>query len=192
MDGEFIDDESIDEMPSPDNGGISDTGRISDTGSVSNDSAAATEAAVESVEADIAALSAERDQFKDIALRLQADFENYRKRVTNSQADEVDRSTGRLAEAILPVLDACEAAFGHGVTGVEPIWSALIGTLQKHGLEAMDLQDKPFDPSDADAVAHDAGDGDGGSDGPIVVEVMRTGYRWKGRVLRPAMVRVKG
>ena len=71
---------------------------------------------------------------------------------------------------------------------MEPIWSALIGTLQKQGLEAMDLQGKPFDPAEADAVLHEEGD----SGEPIVAEVMRTGYRWKGRVLRPAMVKVKG
>ncbi len=140
------------------------------------------------VEADIADLLSERDQFKDIALRLQADFENYRKRVAGQQADEVDRSTGRIVDSLLPVLDACEAAFSHGTVGVEPIWSALLGVLQKQGLEVMDLDGKPFDPADADAVVHE--EGDGGE--PVVAEVLRTGYRWKGRVLRAAMVKVKG
>jgi molecular chaperone GrpE len=136
------------------------------------------------------AAEAERDEFRDMALRLQADFENYRKRVATQQGDEVDRATGRLAEALLPVLDACEAAFTHGASDVEPIWSALIGTLQKQGLEVLDLADQPFDPGVADAVAHEpAADGE---HGPVVSEVLRTGYRWKGRVLRPAMVKVKG
>jgi molecular chaperone GrpE len=144
--------------------------------------------AADPVEADIADLLSERDQFKDIALRLQADFENYRKRVAGQQADEVDRSTGRIVDSLLPVLDACEAAFSHGTVGVEPIWSALLGVLQKQGLEVMDLNGKPFDPTDADAVVHE--EGDGGE--PVVAEVLRTGYRWKGRVLRAAMVKVKG
>jgi molecular chaperone GrpE len=135
------------------------------------------------------AAEAERDEFRDMALRLQADFENYRKRVAGQQSDEIDRSTGKLAEALLPVLDACEAAFAHGAAGVEPIWSALIGTLQKQGLEVLDLADQPFDPTVADAVAHEPADGGAG---PVVSEVLRTGYRWKGRVLRPAMVKVKG
>jgi molecular chaperone GrpE len=87
------------------------------------------------------------------------------------------------------VLDACEAAFSHGVEGVEPIWSALIGALQKQGLEALDLAGQPFDPAVAEAVMHEPGDGDGA---PMVVEVLRTGYRWKGRVLRAAMVKVRG
>jgi len=141
------------------------------------------------VEHDIDALIAERDQYKDIALRLQADFENYRKRALAQQDLEVGRATGKVAEALLPVLDACEAAFSHGADGVEPIWSALIGALQRQGLEAMDLQDKPFDPADAEAVAHEPDDGGGA---PTVVEVLRTGYRWNGRVLRAAMVKVRG
>jgi molecular chaperone GrpE len=134
---------------------------------------------------------AQRDEFKDIALRLQADFENFRKRAATQTADEIDRSTGKIAEALLPVLDACEAAFSHGVEGVEPIWSALIGALQKQGLEALDLQGKPFDPECAEAVMHEPGDADSNGE-TIVVEVLRTGYRWKGRVLRAAMVKVKG
>jgi molecular chaperone GrpE len=130
----------------------------------------------------------ERDEFKDIALRVQADFENYRKRAAVQLTDEVDRSTGRIVEAMLPVLDACEAAVAHGVEGVENIWSSLLGTLQKSGLEALDLQGQPFDPALAEAVLHE--EGDGGE--AVVVEVLRTGYRWKGRVLRAAMVKVKG
>ena len=149
--------------------------------------AAADDAAVE-VEHDIDALIAERDQYRDIALRLQADFENYRKRIAAQGDAEVDRATGRLAESLLPVLDACEAGFAHAATGIEPIWSALMGALQRQGLEAMDLQDKPFDPSHAEAVIHEPGD-DGET---IVAEVLRTGYLWKGKVLRAAMVKVRG
>lgn len=150
--------------------------------------AEAVDAAEEVVEHDIELLLKERNEFKDIALRLQADFENFKKRSTAQLSDEVDRATGRIADSLLPVLDACEAAFKHGADGVEPIWSALIGTLQKQGLVAFDLLDKPFDPETAEAVMHE--EGDGGE--PIVVEVLRTGYQWKGRVLRAAMVKVKG
>ena len=60
---------------------------------------------VELIEHDIDALVQERDEFKDIALRLQADFENYKKRVTSNMSDEVDRATGRIADSLLPVLD---------------------------------------------------------------------------------------
>ena len=130
----------------------------------------------------------ERDEFKDIALRVQADFENYRKRAASQMSDELDRALGKLVEQLLPVLDACEAAVAHGVEGVEQVWSSLIGALQKQGLEALDLAGKPFDPALADAVMHEEGDGSE----PVVLEVLRTGYRWKGRVLRAAMVKVKG
>ena len=130
----------------------------------------------------------ERDEFKDIALRVQADFENYRKRAASQMGDELDRALGKLVEQLLPVLDACEAAVAHGVEGVEQVWSSLIGALQKQGLEALDLAGKPFDPALADAVMHE--EGDGGE--PIVIETLRTGYQWKTRVLRPAMVKVKG
>lgn len=140
------------------------------------------------VEHDIEALLSERDEFKDIALRLQADFENYKKRVAQVHADDVNRATGKLAEELLPVLDACEAAFAHGADGVEPIWSALMGALSKQGLVAMDLVGKAFNPELAEAVMHEPGEGGEA----VVVEVLRTGYEWKGRVLRAAMVKVKG
>lgn len=130
----------------------------------------------------------ERDEFKDIALRVQAEFENYRKRVSAQIIAEVDRSGGRIIEELLPVLDACEAAVGHGIEGVKPVWSLLLGVLQKQGLEVLDLSGKVFDPVAAEAVVHE--EGDGGE--AVITEVLRTGYRWKGRVLRAAMVKVKG
>lgn len=145
------------------------------------DESATTEVSIEDV-------VKERDEFKDIALRVQADFENYRKRAATQMSDELDRALGKLVEQLLPVLDACEAAVAHGVEGVEQVWSSLIGALQKQGLEALDLAGKPFDPALADAVMHEEGDGSE----PVVLEVLRTGYRWKGRVLRAAMVKVKG
>ena len=118
---------------------------------------------------------------------------NYRKRVGTQVIDEVQRATGRVAEALLPVLDACEAAFLQHPAEVEPIFNSLLGELRKLGLEAMNLFEKPFDPALAEAVVHEAaveGNSEGGE--PIVSEVLRSGYTWNGRVLRPAMVKVKG
>ena len=146
------------------------------------------EESVTTSEVSIEDIAKERDEFKDIALRVQADFENYRKRAATQMSDELDRALGKLVEQLLPVLDACEAAVAHGVEGVEQVWSSLLGALQKQGLEALDLAGKPFDPALADAVLHEEGDGSE----PVVLEVLRTGYRWKGRVLRAAMVKVKG
>jgi molecular chaperone GrpE len=149
------------------------------------------ETAAEAVEVDVQALLEERDSYKDVALRLQADFENYRKRVTSQHADDVARATGKMAEALLPVLDACEAAFVQHPAEVEPLFNLLLGELRKQGLEALDLHEQPFDPAVADAVLHEPGH-DEPHDGPIVSEVLRTGYTWKGKVLRPAMVKVRG
>ena len=147
-----------------------------------------TEESVTTTEVSIEDITKERDEFKDIALRVQADFENYRKRAATQMSDELDRALGKLVEQLLPVLDACEAAVAHGVEGVEQVWSSLLGALQKQGLEALDLAGKPFDPALADAVLYEEGDGSES----VVLEVLRTGYRWKGRVLRAAMVKVKG
>ena len=143
-----------------------------------------------SVEAIVEQLITERDAFKDMALRVQAEFENYRKRSAAQLIDESDRNSGRLVEGLLAVLDACEAAIAHDMAGIEPIFSSMLTALQKQGLEVLDLVDTVFDPSVADAVVHEPADADG--DETKIVEVLRTGYRWKGRVLRAAMVKVKG
>lgn len=134
-------------------------------------------------------LAAERDEYLELARRVQAEFENYRKRVSAQTADDIDRATGRIAEALLPVLDACEAAFVAHPAEVEPLFNLLLGELKKQGLEAMNLDGQPFDPALAEAVIQEPGDGDGTT---IVVDVLRSGYTWKGRVLRAALVKVKG
>lgn len=136
---------------------------------------------------DVPALLAEREEFKGMAQRIQADFDNYRKRVAAQSLADTDRAAGRLAEALLPVLDAAEAAFIRHPDEVGPLLNQMLIELKKHGLETLDLADQPFDPEVAEAVAHEPGDGGE----PIVSEVLRSGYTWKGKVLRPAMVRTK-
>ena len=85
------------------------------------------------------------------------------------------------------MLDACDAALGHGAEDVVPIQSALYGTLERKGLTRVDQIDVAFDPEVHEAVLTEAGDGGD----PLVVEIMRTGYSWNGRVVRPAMVKVR-
>jgi molecular chaperone GrpE len=135
-------------------------------------------------------LARERGEYLDALRQVQADFENYRKRVIKQQADAIERATGRLIDELLPVLDACDAGIEHGDEGVTPIFTALLGTLERVGLERLDPVGEPFDPNAHEAVLHEASDGD--DDGPTVADVMRPGYVWKGRVLRAAMVKVKG
>ncbi len=149
---------------------------------------AAAAAAGAAVEHDVDSLLAERDSFKDIALRLQADFDNYRKRVATQQSIDIQAATGKMAEELLPVLDACEAAFLQHPAEVEPLFNLLLGQLKKLGLESMNLDGQPFDPNLAEAVLHEPGDGGD----PVVSEVLRSGYTWKGKVLRAAMVKVRG
>jgi molecular chaperone GrpE len=136
---------------------------------------------------DVAALIAERDAMKELAMRVQADFENYRRRMASQHTAEVDRATGRLAEALLPVLDAAEAAYIQHPEEIGPLLNVLLGELRKQGLETLDIEDQAFDPEVADAVAHEPGDGHE----VVVAEVLRSGYRWRGKTLRPAMVRTK-
>ena len=136
---------------------------------------------------DVPALLAEREEFKGMVQRVQADFDNFRKRAAAQSLAEADRAAGRLAEALLPVFDAAEAAFVRHPDEVGPLLNQMLVELKKHGLETLDLADQPFDPEVAEAVAHEPGDGGE----PIVSEVLRSGYTWKGRVLRPAMVRTR-
>jgi molecular chaperone GrpE len=150
----------------------------------------AADEAAQIVEHDLDVLLKERDEYLDGLRRVQAEFENYRKRVMKQQADHEARATESLVAALLPVLDACDAAVAQGVDGAQPIAAALHGTLTKEGLVMMEAEEAPFDPEQHEAVQHEPGDGS--EAGPTVAEVLRTGYEWKGRVLRPAMVKVRG
>jgi molecular chaperone GrpE len=154
-------------------------------------------AAAEAVEQDIDALDVlaaterERDDYLDALRRLQADFENYKKRMQRHQAETVERAGEDLAGKLLPVLDTLDLARQHGAgDGVEQIATALFDVLAKEGLERIDPVGQPFDPNEHEAVSHE--EGDGGADGPVVSGLMRAGYRWKGRLVRAAMVTVKG
>lgn len=142
--------------------------------------------AAEQFEVDLELLLSEREEYLEAFRRTQADFENYRKQAQRRQEDAVVRALGGFVESLLPVFDACDAALAHGAREVEPILSALYTALNKEGLERIDPKGASFDPTEAEAVAHEPG---GGGD-HVVAEVLRPGYRWRGRVLRPAMVKV--
>jgi len=131
---------------------------------------------------------AERDSYLDALRRLQADFENYKKRMVKQQADQAERAAESLVEKLLPVLDTADLAHSHGAgEDLTQVRTALLDTLAREGLDRIDPDGGPFDPNVHDAVAHEPGDGV-----QEVAEVMRAGYWWKGRVLRPAMVKVRG
>jgi len=238
----------------------------------------------------IRSVEIERDEYLDALRRLQADFENYRKRVSKQQLEEADRAARSLVDKLLPVLDVLDLAAAHLGDPTSDDGRALVqatallnDVLTKEGLERIDPIGEPFDPSLHEAVGQlpaETGEPDGspagatepsttvadeaGRDGPsgnvsddalsaddqedagvspgegtddiggiggrgggssgsgdaggssgsgdagdthetgggdteggpghevLVAQVMRAGYRWKGAVVRPAMVMVRG
>jgi len=171
----------------------------------------------------LTAVTSQRDEYLDSLRRLQAEFDNYRKRVAKQQSEQAERAAVLLVGKLLPVLDALDLAAAHvgdpdsdDARALVAASSLLNGALAKEGLERIDPVGQPFDPNAHEAVGHlpaedgpvDAvngnGNGDAGSaaadgegapvphDGPVVGQVMRPGYSWKGTVIRPAMVMVHG
>jgi molecular chaperone GrpE len=132
-------------------------------------------------------VTAQRDEYLDSLQRLQAEFENFRRRSATESEQRIANGLARLAESLLPVLDGCDAAVQQGLAEVAPIQASLSVSLEKEGLERIPAVDVPFNPNEHEAVMHEAGDGGE----QVVVEELRSGYRWKGRVLRAAMVKVR-
>jgi molecular chaperone GrpE len=186
-------------------------------GASAGTSAEGTDASARTVEVDLnAALEAsrnERDEYLEMLRRVQADFENYKKRMLRQQTEHLERAGEGLVVRLLPALDAFNLAREHLGEGDDlstegkalvQASALLFDTLAKEGLERTDDLGQPFDPNRHEAVEHepspdDAGnssEADGGTtegaDVPVVSGVLRAGYRWKGKVIRPAMVRVRG
>ena len=145
---------------------------------------------VEDLVVALEAVTAERDQHLADLQRVSAEFQNFRKQTEKRNSEFAAQAGSRVAEALLPVLDACDAAAQQGVEGVEPIAGQLRGELERAGLQVIAEIDAAFDPNLHEAAMSEPGDDD--QDGPIVAQVLRTGYAWNGRVLRAAMVKVKG
>ncbi|MGA8368914.1 MAG: nucleotide exchange factor GrpE [Acidimicrobiales bacterium] len=147
----------------------------------------------------IAAARAERDEYLDALRRLQAEFENYRKRVSKQQVEQVQRAAVSLVDKLLPVLDVLDLAAEHLGDGDSEEGKALVqasallnDVLAKEGLERVDPVGDPFDPNAHEAVGNvPADEGESEDEGPTVAQVMRPGYRWRGTVVRPAMVLVR-
>ena len=144
-------------------------------------------------------LARERDEYLLALQRTQADFENYRKRISRQQGETVARAATDLVVKLLPVLDTLDLAEAHFSESLDltedgkalrASRAMLMDILTREGLERVDQRNVPFDPSVHDAVAH--GEGEPGDSETMVDEVLRSGYRWKGQPLRPAMVRVRG
>jgi molecular chaperone GrpE len=167
------------------------------------DAAAADEAATDTVEAEQDAIAAdlekaraEAESYLDDLRRLQADFDNYRKRTLREQTARTASASQALVAKLLPVLDNFELAvsaaeqsrdFDRMLKGVEMVLGALREVLEGEGLVKIEAEGKPFDPERHEAViAVEQEDAEPG----MVLDIVRTGYELGGKVLRPAMVKV--
>src|SRR5216117_1449018 len=119
------------------------------------------EAAAEVLENDLASIAAQRDEYLALAQRLQAEFENYKKQTMRRNTEVIEHAGARLAEKLLPVLDAFDNAIIHGVEGVGPVHKALFDVLQKEGLEVISTDGATFDPNCHEAVLHEPAGDDG-------------------------------
>jgi molecular chaperone GrpE len=147
-------------------------------------------------ENELAQARAEAAEYRDHLQRLQAEFENFRKRTIRSQERLVEAELQRFVQRLLEVLDEFDLAliaaerspdFETFRKGVELVYAKLADTLRSEGLERIDAEGKPFDPNEHEALMQ-TGEGDGE---PHVAEVFRQGYRLRGSVIRPASVRVE-
>jgi molecular chaperone GrpE len=146
-------------------------------------------------ESDADAARREAAEYRDHLQRLQAEFDNYRKRVLKEQTRAVEMAAEPLFRRLLEVLDEFDLAlmaaeqkpdFDRFLHGVELVYAKLAEILRSEGLEPIQAQGKPFDPALHEALLQ-SGEAEGE---PIVADVLRQGYKMKGRVLRPAGVKV--
>jgi molecular chaperone GrpE len=138
---------------------------------------------------ELARVTAERDDYLDTLRRVQAEFENFRKRIRRDAEGEHDRAVAAVIDRLLPVLDAFDAARAHHPDVLDPLDGVLHPALIALGVQRIDPLGEPFDPEAHEAVAINVAD-EQAAGGETVVEVLRAGYRCRGRLLRPAMVRV--
>ena len=154
------------------------------------------EAEEEHEENPVAVLEAELKEKSDRILRLQADFENFRRRTAKEKEELTAVITQNMLTDLLPLLDNFERAMMVEQTdieafqkGMEMIFTQLREVMEKHGLEKIEAEGQVFDPNLHQAVMRvenpDVEDG-------MITQVLQQGYRAKGRVIRPSMVQVAG
>ncbi len=152
-----------------------------------------TEAAQPADELEVARRQAA--EYREQLQRMAADFDNARKRMVKDQTRAVEMASEGLVARLLEVLDEFQLAlmaaeekpdFDRFLHGVELVYAKLMDILRTEGLEPIEADRAPFDPTRHEALMQ-TGHGDGE---PVVVDVLRPGYLLKGRVLRPAGVKV--
>lgn len=153
-----------------------------------------------SVSEDIDAAKAEAAASADRLSRLQADWENYRRRTERDRVTERERACEGLVKDLLPAIDDLERAIQHAqasaegnevaqqlADGVSAVHEKVVSVLERQGVEVIDPAGQPFDPMDHQAVGRveNADEYD-----ETVADVYQKGYRMGGKVVRPAMVTV--
>jgi molecular chaperone GrpE len=142
---------------------------------------------------EIEALRRERDELREQVLRKRAEFENYRKRVERDRQQAGTDAAAGILKGLVPSLDNLDRALETAQRN-DPLWEGmdltrreLLAFLEGQGVEVQDPMGQPFDPERHQALSHEpvAGFADG-----TIVEVFRKGYSYKGRLLRPALVKV--
>jgi len=165
----------------------------SESSSGSSAGGAAPNAEVSGTEAELQKVKAERDSLLDRLARAQAEFENARRRAAKEQQDFRDFATVDAIKSLLPVIDSFERALqtksepGDFRSGVELIYKQLQDVLTKLGVRPIAAKGEQFNPHVHEAIemveTPDAADHE-------VLEEWQRGYKFKDRLLRPAMVKV--
>ena len=134
------------------------------------------------------------EDYLALAQRIQADFENYRKRAAREAAAAGERARSGLVRELLPIVDNLERALAsaeegeqHLAEGVRLVHAELIAVLERNGIEQFDPSGDKFDPAEHEALSVRE-DGEAG----LVLDVVEKGYRSNGTILRPARVVVSG
>jgi molecular chaperone GrpE len=141
----------------------------------------------------MAGLQADLDRFRDLALRSQADFENYKKRASREKEEAIKYANTALLQQLVSILDNFELGLEAAKTQAQesPIYSGMVlvqkqlnDLLAENGLESIEAEGKRFDPNLHEAIAHEPSE----SPEETVIRQARRGYRFKDRLLRPARV----
>lgn len=138
-------------------------------------------------------LAAEKGELQELLLRRQAEFENFRKRAQREREQYLEFAGAETMTALLPILDDFERALkvacadAEYVRGIELIYQRLLDVLKKLGLEPLQAEGQKFDPNlhhAVDRVQSEEAEED------TVLDQLQRGYNYRGRLLRPSMVRV--
>ena len=136
-------------------------------------------------------ISEEQKQIEDLTetlRRLQAEFENYKKRVERENSNLVKCASEQLIKRLLPVLDSFEQALKSkemDTKGVELVYAQLFSVLEEQGLEKIDCEGKEFDPLTQEVLLQEESDNEN-----IVLEELQKGYMLNDKLIRTAKIKI--